>query len=169
MEEAKLIIEKLKLEPHPEGGYFRETYRCDESVDEQHLPSRYKSKRSFSTSIYYMLAGENISHFHKLKSDEVWHFYKGSPVIIHCLNEKNGYTQIKIGLNFSKNILPQFVIEKGTWFAAEVEDKNSFSLIGCTVAPGFDYDDFELAIRDKLIQKFPQHEELITRFTKEYK
>ena len=166
MEEAKLIIEKLKLIPHPEGGFFNEIYRSGESIEVQSLHSRYNSKRCFSTSIYYLLIGEQKSHFHKLKSDEVWHFYKGSPVIIHCLHENNGYIQIKIGSDFSNDIFPQYVIEKGTWFAAEVADKNSYSLIGCTVAPGFEFDDFELGSSKHLTEKFPGHKELIARFIK---
>jgi len=166
MKEQKLIIEKLNLTPHPEGGYFREIYRSSESICNENLPSRYDSKRSFSTSIYYLLAGEQVSRFHRLKSDEIWHFYKGATLVIHCLNEKTGYRQLKIGLDFQNNTFPQYVIKKGTWFAAEVEDKNSYSLIGCTVAPGFEYEDFELASRSQLIEIFPQSEELIIRFTK---
>ena len=165
MEEAKQIIVELELIPHPEGGFFREVYRSDEFIDKQNLPFRYNSNRYFSTSIYYLLVGKNVSHFHRIKSDEVWHFYKGSNLIIHCLDESKGYTRIKIGSDILSGTNPQHTIKKGTWFAAEIEDKNSYSLIGCTVAPGFEYDDFELASRSKLINLFPKEKELITRLT----
>jgi len=162
---AKQIIENLKLTPHPEGGYFREVYRSDEYINSTCLPPRYNSPRFFSTSIYYLLEGNKVSHFHRIKSDEVWNFYNGSNLIIHCLDESAGYSQIKIGSNILSGVYPQYVIKKGIWFAAEIEDKNSFSLIGCTVAPSFDYDDFELASRSRLINLFPKEKELITRLT----
>ncbi len=167
MENTKSIIETLKLLPHPEGGYFREVYRSNEFIDKESLPARYGSKRFFSTSIYYLLIGSQVSYFHKLKSDEVWHFYNGSPLIIHCLNEAAGYTQVKLGSNISDKIFPQHLIEKGTWFAAEICDKNSYSLVGCTVAPGFEFDDFEQAKRRNLIEKFPLYGELVVNFTKD--
>jgi uncharacterized protein len=164
---AKKIIESLNLNAHPEGGFFREIYRSDETLSNKTLPVRYTSQRTFSTSIYYMLVENQISHFHCLKSDETWHYYTGSQVIIHCLEPDGTYNQIKIGCQFENSIFPQFTIKKGTWFAAEIEDKNSYSLIGCTVAPGFEYDDFELGNRNSLFEQFPNHKELITRFTKD--
>ena len=106
-----------------------------------------------------------ISHFHKLKSNELWHFYYGSPVIIHCLNEKDGYSRIKLGIEFKDEIFPQCTIRNGTWFAAEVENKESFSLVGCTVSPGFDFKDFEMADRNKLLELFPDQNDLIKKFT----
>jgi uncharacterized protein len=165
--DAKEIIESLNLSPHPEGGYFSEIYRSDEMLSNESLPHRYNSSRKFSTSIYYMLVENDISHFHRLKSDETWHFYFGSPVIIHCLSPDGKYNKVEIGCRFKNNIFPQFTIKKGIWFAAEIEDKTSFSLIGCTVAPGFEYDDFELGNRNFLINQFPVFKEIITRFTKE--
>ena len=165
--EIQKLITKLELIPHPEGGYFKEIYRSDDFIKKNFLQERYSQKRVFSTSIYYLLSGNQVSHFHRLKSDETWHFYSGSPLIIHCLNENSTYSQIKIGLDFSQNIFPQFTIKRSTWFAAEVADKNSFSLIGCTVAPGFEYDDFELAQRNKLSKLFPQFIEIVNRLTKD--
>ncbi len=165
--EIQKLIMELELIPHPEGGYFKEIYRSDDFIKKNFLPERYSQKRVFSTSIYYLLSGNQVSHFHRLKSDETWHFYSGSPLIIHCLNENSTYSQIKIGLDFSQNIFPQFTIKRGTWFAAEVADKNSFSLIGCTVAPGFEYDDFELAQRNQLSKLFPKFIEIVNRLTKD--
>jgi len=162
----EVIIEKLELIEHPEGGYFREIYRSDEITNKNALPGRYDTERCFSTSIYYLLCGNQTSNFHKLKSDEIWYHQLGSNLIIHCLSELNGYEMIKLGNSFSKNIFPQIVIKKGTWFAAEVENKNSFSLIGCNVAPGFEYSDFELAEKDFLKSQYPDFEMLIEKFTK---
>jgi uncharacterized protein len=164
MTEADIIIKALGLLPHPEGGYYKEIYRSEEIINVSALPERYPESRNFSTSIYYMLLGKKISHFHQLKSDEIWHFYSGSPVIIHCLNH-DGYSKNVVGNNILKGELPQFIIKKGTWFAAEVADKNNFSLIGCTVAPGFDFKDFLLASRNELTKEYPLYNELITKFT----
>ncbi|MBS3946326.1 MAG: cupin domain-containing protein [Melioribacter sp.] len=160
------IIKRIELIPHPEGGYYREVYRSEENIISNQLPDRYNSKRSFSTSIYYMLVKEQISVFHKLKSDEIWHFYHSSPLHIHLLDAKSGYKKLKLGNNLIAVEIPQFVIPKGTFFAAEVVDKKSFTLIGCTVSPGFEFADFEFGIADQLLKQFPQQKELIIRLSK---
>ncbi len=164
--EADKIITKFQLLPHAEGGYFKEIYRSEESIKNLCLPNRYSGDRCFATSIYYLLKSDQVSYFHKIKSDEIWHFYSGSPIIIHCLNEKDGYKRNKIGNSILQNEIPQHIIKNGTWFAAEVMEKNSYSLVGCTVSPGFDYHDFTLADRDELIKMFPKYNDLIKRFTK---
>jgi uncharacterized protein len=158
------IVEKLGLLPHPEGGYYKEIYRTEEILDKKALPERYSSSRNISTSIYYMLKGEQISHFHKLKSDEIWHFYSGSPVIIHLLGG-SGYSKIVLGSDLERGEIFQHVIKTDMWFAAELENKNSYCLIGCTVAPGFSFEDFLLASRDELANEFPDYLELITKLT----
>ncbi|MCL4550073.1 MAG: cupin domain-containing protein [Bacteroidetes bacterium] len=164
MSEAARIIKKLRLTSHPEGGYFKETYRAKQKIDGNVLQKNFIGVRNISTSIYFLLDGYQVSLFHKIKSDELWHFYKGSPIILHCLNN-NDYKKILVGNNFSKGELPQCVIEAGTWFAAEVKNKKSYSLVGCTVAPGFDFADFKLAKRSELLKRFPNREKLILRFT----
>jgi uncharacterized protein len=166
MSEAKLLINKLKLIPHPEGGFFNEIYRSEKIIKKSSLPDQFNGDRNYSTSIYYLLEGEHISFFHKLISDELWHFYKGSPLILHCLS-CGIYLKIRIGNNIERNESFQYLIQANTWFAAEVEDKKSYTLVGCTVAPGFDYSDFELAKRKSLLTEFPQFEEIILKFTKE--
>lgn len=160
------IIKRIELIPHPEGGYYREIYRSEEKIDINHLPERFNGARSFSTSIYYMLVKEQISVFHKLKSDEIWHFYYGSPLFIHLLDTKSGYNKLKLGNNLLDGEIPQFIIPKETFFAAEVVDKKSFALIGCTVSPGFEFADFEFGIADQLLKQFPQQKELIIRLSK---
>ena len=161
---AQKYIKQLQLKKHPEGGYFREVYRSGERILPTHLPKRYKSSRNFSTSIYFLLDGKQFSSFHILKSDELWHFYDGCPVIVYIINQK-GELFIK-NLGRGKDCELQLAIEKQNWFAAELEDKKSFALIGCTVSPGFEFDDFKLGKRDDLLKKFPQHSALIKRLSK---
>lgn len=166
-EKAEYYVNKLKLIAHPEGGYFKEVYRSDEFIEAGCLQIRYKGKRTFSTSIYFLLEGKQISSFHKLKSDETWHFYDGSSVKIFIINEKGELIEKLLGKNLEKGEEIQFTIEKNNWFAAEVINKDLFSLIGCTVAPGFEFDDFQLAKREDLVDAFPEHKKLIERFTKD--
>jgi uncharacterized protein len=163
---AQKYIKQLQLKKHPEGGYYREVYRSGEMILPEHLPKRYKSSRNFSTSIYFLLEGKQFSSFHILKSDELWHFYDGSTVLLYIINQKGELIIRKLGKK--KDCELQLTIEKQNWFAAEVEDKKSFSLFGCTVSPGFDFDDFELGQRDDLIKKFPQHTSIIKRLTKSF-
>lgn len=161
---AKQYIKQLQLKKHPEGGYFREVYRSGELILPGHLPSRYKSSRNFSTSIYFLLEGKQFSAFHLLQSDELWHFYDGCPVIIYIIN-KEGELNIK-KLGKKKDCELQITIEKQNWFAAEIEDKKSFALFGCTVSPGFDFDDFQMGERELLTERFPWHKKFIQRLTK---
>ena len=161
---ANELIEKLKLIRHPEGGYYRELYRSDEVMSQQGLPGRYTGDRSFSTAIYFMLTHEDVSKFHKIKSDELWHFYTGDPLDIYLIND-TGTVEIKrLGIDFTKEESPQIVIPKNHWFGAKTTG-NSYSLLGCTVAPGFDFEDFELGKREELIREFPDQKETIIQFT----
>lgn len=160
---ADFWIEKLQLQPHAEGGYFREIYRSEEVIKKVALASRYDEDHSLCTSIYFLLKSEQISAFHRLKSDEIWHFYSGSSITVYILDEQGILQEHTLGRNISKNEQWQLVIPRGCWFAAKVVDNRSYSLIGCTVAPGFDYGDFELAEKANLIRKFPQHQELISQ------
>lgn len=164
-EKSFKYIHLLNLSPHPEGGYFREVYRSDEIISKDCLPKRYNDNRNTSTSIYFLLDGNQTSKFHRLKSDEMWHFYDGSAVQIFILEENGKLNSITLGNNLSNGECFQIVVERNNWFAAELMNKNSFCLVGCVVSPGFDFDDFELAERKELINKFPQHKELIEKFT----
>jgi uncharacterized protein len=161
---AQKYIKQLQLKKHSEGGYFKEVYRSGERILPTHLPKRYKSSRNFSTSIYFLLEGNQFSSFHLLQSDELWHFYDGSAVLLYIINQKGKLSIKKLGRG--KNSELQLVIENQNWFAAEIEDKKSFALFGCTVSPGFEFDDFELGKKEDLIKKFPQHSALIKRLTK---
>jgi predicted cupin superfamily sugar epimerase len=162
---ANYWIEHLGLEQHPEGGFFREVYQSGEFIQKKGLPGRYSSFRPFSTSIYFLLKSDQFSAFHRLKSDEIWHFYTGSPLIL-CMLLQNGKSMtVNLGNDPLKKELFQFAIPKGIWFAARPALKDSYSLLGCTVAPGFDVDDFELGSKAHLLRLFPQHKDLISEFS----
>lgn len=160
---SKFYIQKLELQKHPEGGYYREIYRSAEMFTTEY-PGRRK-KRNYSTSIYFLLDGKQVSKFHKLRSDELWHFYDGSSVLIHIIDEDGSYKKMSVGKNLSSGDVYQTVIKKNCWFAAEVIDKKSFALVGCTVSPGFDFSDFEFGDRETLINKYPDLKNLILQFT----
>lgn len=163
---AEDVIKALNLAPHPEGGFFRETYRSREALSAEHLPLRYGGKRAISTAIYFLLTGDTFSAFHRLRSDEIWHYHLGSPVRLHLLREDGVHEQIMVGPDLDRGHRPQAVIPAGCWFGARVVDPDGFTLVGCTVAPGFDFADFELAVRETLIQTFPMHADLITNLTR---
>jgi predicted cupin superfamily sugar epimerase len=161
-EKALYYIRKLQLKKHPEGGYFREIYRAGDIVLID-LPNK-KVKKNFSTSIYFLLEGRQFSAFHKLDADETWHFYDGSSVKIYIIDSDGKFVEIVLGKKTEIGEVFQATIKKNNWFAAEVLSKRSFAFIGCTVAPGFDFSDFELGRRDKLIKLFPQHKLLFEKF-----
>lgn len=162
---AEKYIEMLNLQKHPEGGYFKEVYRSAEYYEAKLLPGNYSGNRNLSTSIYFLLEGNDVSKFHRLKSDETWHFYDGSSVIIYVLDQKGKLSQICLGKNLELGEQLQVTIEKGCWFGAELKGDSSFCLIGCTVAPGFDFDDFELAERNLLLGSYPQYVDVINKLT----
>jgi len=167
MTKPELIIKALKLDPHPEGGYFRETYRSKGIISKEELGEKFSGERNFSTCIYFLLTAESFSAFHRIIQDEAWHFYEGSPLFLHMISPEGEYTRVIIGRNFEKGEVPQFVVPGGTWFAAEVSREDSFSLLGCTVAPGFDFADFEMGVRKDLIKLFPDLRETIFKLSRE--
>jgi predicted cupin superfamily sugar epimerase len=165
MRTASYWIRKLGLVPHPEGGYFRETYRSGETINLAVLPKRYTGKRSFSTAILFLLEGRQVSRLHRLTSDEVWHFHAGSGLTIHVITTKGRYHSIKLGPGSGRDEVFQAVVKSGDWFGATVNDAKSYSLAGCTVAPGFDFADFEIADASKLSRKYPRYRKMIERLT----
>lgn len=163
---AAYWIKKLELEPHPEGGYYRQTYRADLVLPQQNLPRQFAGARAVSTAIYFLLEGDNFSAFHRLRSDEMWHFYLGAPLTVHVIDESGKYSKIELGSDPEAGEALQGVVTAGCWFASQVKDGMSFALVGCTVAPGFDFEDFELAKRQDLVKTYPQHRGLIERLTR---
>jgi len=165
--DAKYWIENLRLEPHPEGGYFRQTYRSEVMIAREALPPEFTGARAASTAIYFLLEGKNFSGFHRLRSDEVWHFYAGSPVMVYVIDPEGRHSSILLGNDFEAGQAFQAVVRAGYWFASHVADWESWAVVGCTVAPGFDFQDFEMGKRAELVARFPQHRELIERLTRE--
>jgi predicted cupin superfamily sugar epimerase len=159
-------ISRLGLTPHPEGGFFREIYRAEGVVSQPNLPFRYSGGRAYSTAIYYLLRSGEFSSLHRLDSDEQWFHIDGSALTIHSIAQDGTYTQQHIGKDLSLGQFPHAVVHHGVWFGGTVDEEDSYSLVGCVVAPGFDFDDFELANREELLKVFPQHEALIRRLTR---
>lgn len=155
MKTAEYWIKKLKLKKHPEGGYYREIYKSSEKI------STPRGKRAASTAIYFLLKSPQISAFHKIASDEVWHFYAGSALTVWILNPKNKKLE-KRTLN-AENGKFYTVVPAGAWFGASVNGRGSYALVGCTVAPGFDFKDFQLASKTALLKQFPRHKNLIQK------
>ncbi|MEM9024026.1 MAG: cupin domain-containing protein [Bacteroidota bacterium] len=157
--------EHLQLMPHPEGWAFREVYRSDETLSSAHLPERYAGGRSFATSIYFLLRAGEFSALHRLQSDELWHFYEGDPLTVYSILPDGRLETLLLGRDPEQGQVMQGVVKAGSWFGSRVAPSGAFSLVGCTVAPGFDFADFELADRHALEQQFPEHRELIHALT----
>jgi predicted cupin superfamily sugar epimerase len=158
-------ITHLNLQAHPEGGYYQETYRADDQLTVEGLPERYPGPRSASTGIYFLLKGDQVSHLHRIRSDEMWHFYAGTALTVHLINPAGDYHQLKLGPDFDAGQSFQGVVPAGCWFGASVDAPDGYALVGCTVAPGFDFEDFELADRRTLLNQYPAHQEIIERLT----
>ena len=166
MSRIKYLVEKLGLQPHPEKAYYKEVYRSEDIIPKSGL-NGFSGDRSFCTSIYFLQTSENFSAFHRIKQDEIWHFYEGASLSVHVIYPDGVYIEHKIGLDLEKGEQPQLVVPAGCWFASSVETESSYSFVGCTVAPGFDFDDFELAIKADLSQEFPQHAKIISKLTRQ--
>ena len=160
------LIASLNLQSHPEGGWYRETYRSTETISANELPDRFDGPRSFATAIYFLLNSESFSALHRIKADEQWHFYSGSALTIHVIRRDGHYAPIKLGQNLEQGESFQAVVPHGCWFGATVDTPESYALVGCSVSPGFDFKDFEMAQREILKKEFPQHTELIDRLTR---
>jgi predicted cupin superfamily sugar epimerase len=163
MRTAEEWITTLGLVRHPEGGYFRETYRSDEVLAGEGLPARFGGSRPLSTTIYYLLRQGDVSRLHRLKSDEVWHFYDGDPLALFVLQTGGTLAHYTLGTDIAQGERPQVVVPRGEWLGAAVKSGGDYALVGCTVAPGFTYEDFELADRGALIAQYPEHRDLIIR------
>ncbi len=152
MPSAKYWIEKLDMKPHPEGGYYRESFKSPAQVT-----SPEGKTRSTATSIYYLLESGDRSHFHRLGADEVWYFHAGDPADIHFISPEGKYHVERIG---PEDHL-QVVIPKGHLFGATLPEGSGYILVGCMVAPGFEFEDFELVPRSELLRTYPQHQQII--------
>lgn len=159
-------IRQLDLQPHPEGGWYREVYRATELIPHAALPRRFTGDRTFSTAIYYLLGAGDFSALHRIRQDEVWHFYDGAPLAVEVIHPSGDAETLLVGRHIAASQRPMVVVPAGSWFGASVHAAEGYSLVGCTVAPGFDFADFEMADRDGLRARFPQHGERIERLTR---
>ena len=150
---ALTLISQLNLIPHPEGGWYRETYRASVKDD---------AERAASTMIYFLLVSGVTSQFHRIDADEGWHHYEGDTVRVHTLSEE-GYRAYNVG-QLNEKVSPQAIVPRGLWFGAElVDEAKHYALVGCTVSPGFEFSHFELADPETLSSEYPQQRELIYR------
>ncbi len=166
MRDASYWIERFGLVEHPEGGYYHETHRSVETIPGSALAARYGGDRRTSTAIYFLLKGARPSLLHRLKSEEIWHFYAGAPVTVHIINRDGLLSHVRLGPGDEHNQVFQGIIPSNSWFGAVVDDPHGYALVGCTVAPGFEFEDFELAERDVLLERYPQHQEIIRMLTR---
>jgi len=162
MNNAKHYIDNLQLIKHPEGGWFKENYRSNEIIKRSCLDSRFSGDRSISTSIYFLLEKGEVSAFHKIKSDETWHFHDGFALELFSISPEGELKTQKLGLDIINGELPQITIPQGYYFAAKPLGKYTF--VGCTVAPGFDFEDFEMPQKKRLIELFPTLDEFFKTF-----
>ena len=162
---VKRLIDIYNLEAHPEGGFYREMYRDEGVIQEESLPAKVKGERNYSTFIYFLLPPGHISKFHKIKSDEIWHFYLGGPLQIVEIDLEGKLIQTVLGNDILKGHKLHHVVPAGHWFGARLMPETGFSLAGCTVSPGFDFEDFKIGDREKLINNFPRHEDTILVMT----
>lgn len=160
------LISVLDLKPHPEGGYYKETFRSDGKISDKSSSHHFPDGRHYATAIYFLIEKNNFSAFHRIKSDETWHFYDGDPLEVVEIDLSGNLMITSIGKNILQGETYQYTVKAGHWFASRVLHGGDFSFVGCTVSPGFDFNDFELAIRDELIQLYPQHREIILSLTR---
>lgn len=162
---ARYWIENLNLKLHPEGGYYCQTHKSELILDGL-ATIGINSSRPLFTLIYFLLDHDHFSALHRLKSDEVWHFYIGSSLTLYILSPTGSLEKKFLGPDIDRNQSFQQIVKAGNWFGADIDDKSSYSLVGCSVSPGFDFEDFEMGEREKLLKEFSQHKNLIDRLTR---
>ena len=153
---GKYFIEKLHLEPHPEGGYFKRFLEAKDTVD---------GERKLWSSIYYLLKDREVSNFHRLNSDEIWYYHSGSSMVLYIIGTDGMLRHEKLGLDIEHGEQPQIIAKKGEIFGAVMEG-TGYSLVSCMVSPEFKYEEFELLERKDLLEKYPQYEQIIKRLTR---
>ncbi|RIW18910.1 cupin domain-containing protein [Algoriphagus lacus] len=152
------LVEKLNMHPHPEGGFYAETYRSHAEIETE------TGQRQLITSIFFLLRSQDVSHFHRIKSDELWFWHEGSSLSVHLLSE-NRHEILKLGPVDGSGTLPQHLVKANTIFGSSVDEPNSYALVSCVVAPGFDFRDFELFKTEDLLPLFPEAEGIIRKLT----
>jgi len=163
---VEALVKHLGLLPHPEGGFYKETYRAEGTISRSALPAEFGGDRNYATAIYFLIEKNNFSALHKIKSDETWHFYAGDALEVIEINEEGQLRSTLLGSDLAAGETFQYTVKANTWFGSRVKAGGNFSLVGCTVSPGFDFADFKLAQRNELTERFPQHRELIAAMTR---
>jgi hypothetical protein len=160
-------VDALGLRPHPEGGYYRETYRAALALPREALGESFGGPRACSTAIYFLITAGSFSALHRIASDEVWHFHAGGPLEIVTLRPDGTRCDLRLGLDLAAGERPQHVVHAGAWFGSRLaRESDGYALVSCTVAPGFDFSDFELAERGALRARFPEHAAIIDALTR---
>lgn len=154
---AKELIEAFDLKSHPEGGFYAETYRSEETI-----PGK---NRNMLTSIYFLITGDSVSRFHRIQSDECWYFHEGSPLLVHSILANGEHQITELGLDLSRNEVPFHVVPARTIFGSHLKNDSGYAFVSCAVAPGFDFQDFELFSPEELTKRYPQHHSIITKLT----
>jgi predicted cupin superfamily sugar epimerase len=162
---ADELIKRLGLQPHPEGGYFRETYKSAVTILESGLPAGCASDRAAATAIYFLLRQGEKSLLHRLRFDEVWHFYLGGPLSLVVISPEGNAEHFTLGQDLNAGQELQRAVPAGRWFGAYPLPGSPYSLVGCTVAPAFAFEDFTLGRRAGLIDCYPHLRELIKELT----
>lgn len=155
-------IQHLQLQPHPEGGAYARVYASEVMISKTALPQNFSGDRHSCTHIYYLLEQNDFSGFHRIQSDELWHHYDGERLCIYEIDKKGKLTEHLLGKNIDGGETPFCVIKAGSWFASRLKIQSGFVLVGCTVSPGFDFAEFEMAQKDKLSKQFPAYSKLIS-------
>jgi predicted cupin superfamily sugar epimerase len=165
------IVATLDLAPHPEGGFYRETYRAPLLLPRAALGEAFGGDRNACTAIYFLVPRGTFSALHRIAADEVWHHYAGAPLEVLSISAEGELERVVVGKDLAAGERPQHVVRAGAWFGSRMPDavppeRGAWSLVGCTVAPGFDFADFELGDRAALVRAFPQHRALIEALTR---
>jgi predicted cupin superfamily sugar epimerase len=161
MNKAEDYIKGLQLMEHPEGGYYARTYESTLMLTQSSLPDGFSGDRKISTAIYFLLKGNQYSAFHRIKSDELWHFYDGCGLHIYVIHPDGTGEVLLLGDDLKNGFRFQQLVKAGCWFASKPIDEYGFTLCGCTVAPGFDFDDFEMGDHQRLLAQYPEHKKWI--------
>ena len=163
---AEYWIEKLGLQLHPEGGYYKEVFRSQEEIPVEALPERYSGTRSHMTSILFLLKENQFSAFHRLQSDEIWHYHMGGACEIHIILPDGSIQHKVLGPEIEADQHLQLIVPHDSWFAAHPMAGEAYTLVGCTMAPGFSFEDFELGSYEALARDYPEHREIIRMYTR---
>lgn len=166
MNRAAYLVKVLNLQAHPEGGFYREVYRSEERIPSRALGADFGGDRNFATAIYFLLEKNNFSAFHKIKSDETWHFYEGDTLEVLEIRDNGELKITQVGNKVETGDVFQYTVRANTWFGSRVKKGGNYSLVGCTVAPGFDFRDFEMASRVELLGEFPGLASVIEEMTR---